>query len=260
MKRIWKIYSCFITLSIARLTIFRGSFYIFMAWLLFDMLIKIFFFSAIYHQVDNIGGWTFQDSIFLVFLLSFMWDLLWVFFLFGYEEFLIKFSQGQFDFILLKPINPLLYLAMSSFNAKSFSFSRYLILIYIIFFIPFAWQLENILISLLIFFCAFIIFHAIYTIVIALSFWFVEVLPFFYHTHYIIEGSTNPISIFPPTLKFIFTFILPILLIANYPLMALKGLISWPTVILFLLLAAAFELVSYWVWHLGIKRYSSASS
>lgn len=260
MKKIWRIYRKFIIISLNQLTIFRGSFLIFIGWLLLDLLIKILFFSAIFNQVDSIGGWTFQDSILLVFFLGMMWDFLWVLFLAGFEDFLLNFSRGQFDFILTKPINPLIYLSLSSFNAKSFSFSRYLLLIYIIIFAPYVWQIENLAIAAIIFLLTIIVFHAIYTMIISLAFWLTENILFFYNFHQIIEGSTQPISIYPPILRFIFTFILPILLIANYPVMAIKGLVSWPAVGLVLALAIIFELVAYSVWSLGVRRYSSASS
>jgi len=188
------------------------------------------------------------------------WDLAWTFFITGFDRFTENFSKGAFDFVLLKPLNPLLYLTLTGFNAASFSGIRNLIIIYFIIFIPFTWHWQLVLLAIYFIILALIILHAIYAICSALCFWIVEAQEIVYFLAHIVEGARYPQSIYSTTARFIFTFIFPIIVIANFPVLSLKGLISWQTIMLTTLTAIIFQIIAHLIWRIGVKRYSSASS
>jgi len=261
MRNFLRFYFKTVSFSVAQMTVYRTSFWLYYLWLLGDTAIKVLFFGAIFTQVDSIGGWTFTNTFLLVLFNGLLWDFAWTFFLTGFEDFIENFSKGNFDFILLKPMNPLLYLTISGFAARSFSGARLPLLIYAIFFLSIQWQFSSSIAALVIFVAGIMIFHAIFAIVAALSFWIIDPEPILDLAFGITEGSRYPITIFPQAMRFIFTFIIPIFFVANFPVMVIQNLIGQREAVLTaLFVAICSQIVAYLVWKVSVRHYSSASS
>ena len=73
-----------------------------------------------------------------------------------------------------------------------------------------------------------------------------------------ISIASRPMQIFPRIIQNIFTFVIPILLVTNVPIMILKGQKS--VIIIYYLV---FVLLAYFgsklMWKKGLTRYSSAN-
>ena len=260
MKKFLKIYWKSISFSVAQATIFRASFFIFYFWLLSETTIRILFFGAIFGQVKSIGGWSFQDTFFLVMLSGMMWDFVWCFYLTGFEQFMEHFSQGGFDFVLLKPMNPLTYITVTGFSARSFSTARFPLLIYGLIAFHYHWQLSTVIGSIVSFLAGIVILHALYAMVAACSFWIIDTEPIEDLSYNLADGSRYPASTFPRIFKFIFTFIFPIIFVTNVPVMIIMKIANPFTSVLAIGIAIIFEFLAYAFWSFSIKHYSSASS
>jgi len=260
MIHILKVYAKAISFSVAQATIFRTAFFLFYLWLFVDTLIKVLFFSAIYTQVNSIGGWNFTDVFLLVVVNGILWDMVWCLFLSGFEKFIEDFSKGNFDFILLKPMNPLLYITITGFHARSFSGARLPLLLYAILFLPISWPFLNIIAAIIVFLAGIVVYHALFAIVASLAFWIIDSEPILDFSFSITEGSRFPVTIFPKALQIIFTFIIPIFLVANYPVMILQQMTSPSFALTAILIAIGSEVIAFLVWKFSIKHYSSASS
>ena len=249
-----------ISFSIAQATIFRSSFLIFFFWLFIDTLIKILFFSAIYSQVSSIGGWTYEQAVLLVIFHGMMYDFAWTLYVTAFNNFIDNFPEGGFDFILLKPMHPITYITTTGFSATSFSGARLSLLFYAIFFLPIVWHMPNVLAAILVFICGLVAIHGAFAIMSAIIF-FVVRGDFIYDLIFnLIDGGQYPFSIFPMAARFFFTFILPVFLIANFPVMMISNMINLDLAWVAIVIAVAIELVAFKVWNYAIKHYSSASS
>jgi len=260
MIRFFRLYKKVITFSFNQVTAYRASFLIFFLWLLVDTLVRVLFFTAVYSQVNSIGGWTFTDCFLLVMFHGLMYDFAWMFYIGGFSRFIENFSRGNFDFVLVKPINSLTYLTITGFNAGAFSGARFPLVAYAILFLPVAWHWPNALLAIAIFFLGVIILHALFVILSSLCFWLTEaesVFNFFFH---VVEGGRYPYSTFPSMLRFVFTFFLPIFFFANFPVMVLRGMVSLNVFWLAVIMAIAAETIAYAIWSIGTRHYSSASS
>jgi len=260
MLKFFRIYKKAISFSISQATIFRTSFLLFFLWIFFDTLIKLIFFKALFVQVPSIGGWTYYDCLMLVVFQGMMYDFAWMTFITAFEKFVGNFTEGNFDFILTKPMHPLTYLTVTGFSAKSCSGARVPILIYSILFFPFAWHFGNTFLLVIIFSAGLVAMHGIFALISSLLFWTTEGASAFDLIWNIIEAGRLPNSIYPLALRFIFTFLIPIFLISTYPVLALKNDISWTFAIAAILIAFFIQIVAYKTWDFAIKRYSSASS
>ena len=260
MKRFLKVYLKQASFSFAQTAIFRASFFLQFGWLSIDALTKILFIGAIYTQVNNIGGWTFTDALLLVAVFGLMYDFTWTLFLSNFSNFLEDFSEGHFDFVLTKPMHPLSYLTATAFNAGSFSGSRLLILIYICIVTPIFWHVPNVLVAIMIFGLGIVAIHAIVSIICSFAFYLIDALPLYDLFFTFLEGGKYPYSIFPMGVRFVFTFIFPVFMIANFPVMVIQNMINLNIVWLVLAIAVVLEVIAYKAWDVGVKHYSSASS
>ena len=95
---------------------------------------------------------------------------------------------------------------------------------------------------------------------IALTFWFVKFDNNVTILQALLDAGRYPATVYPPWLRLIVTFVVPIAVATTVPLQALRGDLSGGQVLLFLLIGLAAFLVATRVWRLGVKHYSGASS
>jgi ABC-2 type transport system permease protein len=95
---------------------------------------------------------------------------------------------------------------------------------------------------------------------IAATFWFTKFDNNVTILQALLDTGRYPATIYPPWLRMIVTFLIPIALATTVPLQALRGdLVVWQ-VLLFLAVGAGAYLLAYRVWCAGVRRYSGASS
>jgi ABC-2 type transport system permease protein len=76
----------------------------------------------------------------------------------------------------------------------------------------------------------------------------------------LLDSGRYPATIYPPWLRLIVTFVVPIAVATTVPLQALRGELSWAKVLLFIGIGAASFLLAYQIWRAGVRKYSGASS
>jgi len=69
-----------------------------------------------------------------------------------------------------------------------------------------------------------------------------------------------PVDFFTDSLRFLLTFIIPVGIMFTFPAKALMGLLSWPLVVLSLLISTAVLSLSFFFWRYSLRFYQSASS
>ena len=171
--------------------------------------------------------------------------------------------RGEFDRVMLRPLNPLFQILLENFSFESFPdlILGLGILAWSGAAIGISWGLSQVLLLFLMAASAVLVLAGIFTALASVSFWVedrVGVLPPFYN---LTTFGRYPITIYHAALRFLLTFILPYGFIAFYPS---TGLLDrdefrayfWATpaagVITFL--------IGYAIFQAGIRRYRSTGS
>jgi len=104
------------------------------------------------------------------------------------------------------------------------------------------------------------IIYSFLLILATLSFWLVrlENILVIFGTMY--EAGRWPVGIYPPFLRAALTFVVPVAFAITVPVETLVGRLDPPTLLLSVLLAVAFLLVSRWFWRFGLRHYTGASA
>jgi ABC-2 type transport system permease protein len=218
--------------------------------------------SIIFGNTATLGGWGLGELIALlgVFRLvnMLMAALLWP----NTEKFNAAMRDGSLDYTLLQPVNSLFLI----------SFSRIVV-----------WRIWDLVLGVILIVVGIsmsgggatplnlasfvllvasggVILYSLWIVMIAFTFWFVKFDNNVTILQALLDAGRYPATVYPPWLRLIVTFVVPIAVATTVPLQALRGDLGWWQVLLFLGVGAASMLVAARVWKAGVRRYSGASS
>ena len=213
---------------------------------------------VVYHVSEGFPNWSFWEVLVLqasAIIVEELWFLFGSRVLFELEQ---NITSGRFDIYLIRPLSPLFLL----FSSSCFPYGLFTLFVGV-FILGYALPHLNItLISFLfylLFLCSgFLFLISLIILFSSISVFVVKNKPLRDTIFTLITYGKYPTNIFPKLLRLIFTFILPISLIAYFPAKVILGkLFGFLTLLPFLisLLFFAFSLLS---WKVAIERYSSA--
>jgi len=96
-----------------------------------------------------------------------------------------------------------------------------------------------------------LVIYSLWVVLIALTFWFVKFDNNVTILQALLDSGRYPATIYPPWLRLIVTFIVPIAVATTVPLQALRGELSAGLVLLFLGVGAGSFLIAGQVWKRG---------
>jgi ABC-2 type transport system permease protein len=102
--------------------------------------------------------------------------------------------------------------------------------------------------------------YSIWILVVAAAFWVVRLDNLSYLLNSVIDFARWPVHVFKGTLRFVFTFVIPLALMTTYPAEALLGRLAPQTALLAMLGSLVFASIGRMVWTRAVSQYSSASS
>jgi ABC-2 type transport system permease protein len=102
--------------------------------------------------------------------------------------------------------------------------------------------------------------YSLWIVMIAVTFWFVKFDNNVTILQALLDAGRYPATVYPPWLRMIVTFIVPVAVATTVPLQALRGDLGLWQILLFLGVGVGSVLVVRRVWRSGVKRYSGASS
>lgn len=169
--------------------------------------------------------------------------------------------SGNFDYMLTKPMSPLL--------RSLFGGSDILDLIPLFGLIVFIGYITihlggitfgSVLIYALLIVNAFLIALSFHIFVIALGVITTEVDNAIWMFREITQLGRVPIEIYREPLTFVLTFVLPVAIMVTFPAQALMGALSFHWVLVAFFFSGLFVFLSYRFWQYALKQYASASS
>ena len=105
-----------------------------------------------------------------------------------------------------------------------------------------------------------LVIYSLWVVLIALTFWFVKFDNNVTILQALLDSGRYPVAVYPPWLRIIVTYLVPIALATTIPLQGLRGDLGYLQVLVFLGVGIGSFWVALRVWKAGVKQYSGASS
>ena len=104
------------------------------------------------------------------------------------------------------------------------------------------------------------ILYSLWFVLAGLSIWFVKIWNATEVLRSVLVAGRYPVSAYPPALRLLFTFVLPVAFLTTVPAQALIGQGSWPWALGSLLVALIVLCATRLFWQFALRHYTSASS
>ena len=228
-------------------------------WLIWELIGL----SIIFSNTNNIAGWRLGDVLALlgVFKLinTFMQSIVWP----NTEKFNQGIREGTLDYTFLLPVNSQFLVSFSRiviWNAWNLILGVGLIVVGLFGLNSEIPSLISVLTFLWLTISGGAIIYSLWIALIALTFWFTKFDNNVTLMQALMDTGRFPSIVYPPWLRVIITFVIPIAVATTIPLQALRGELSWWQIALALAAGVIAVMLSRLVWRAGVKRYSGASA
>jgi ABC-2 type transport system permease protein len=265
MKRYLEIYSIMLRNSVIREMSFKANFILWMAVELLWFLGQIVFIEVLFQYVNRIGDWTKWEVVLLIGTHQLIGQLFQAFFYVNIANIPELVRTGKLDFMLLLPVD-----SQFAVSTRQFGMDNVVNALVGVGIVGFALAKMHVTpgpVQILLYIPAVALGVAIhYSIMFSLvtiSFWIVRAQGLVFGYYNLFNIARYPDSIFGRGFfKFIFSWIIPVIVVANIPARLLGRIFYSPLPLLaHLAFAAALSIaLSRAFWHFALRRYSSASS
>jgi ABC-2 type transport system permease protein len=218
--------------------------------------------NILFSNTTALGGWGLGEVVALlgVFRLvnTLMMALVWP----NTEKFNRGVRDGTLDYTLLQPVNSLFLISFTRiilWRAWDLALAAGLIV----------WGVAasgggatplSLLAFLLLVGSGAAVIYSLWIVMMAITFWLVKFDNNVTILQALLDAGRYPATVYPPWLRVIVTFVVPVAVATTVPLQALRGDLNGWQVLLFLGVGLGSVLVARRVWRAGIQRYSGASS
>ncbi len=237
---------------------FLVNFILSLFWIVFSILtLKLFF----YHR-NSIGGWNYYEAMLILGIFSFFSAFIEGVLEPNVSKLVEDIRFGNFDFVLLKPVNSQILGTLRSFSIKKFPsmLAGIGICVYALLRLHYMPSIGDFLLFLTFFMSASLILYGMWVTLITTAFWFVQIDSIMEFIFALFETGRFPITVYPLPLRIALTFIVPIAFITTFPSAAIIGKINGWYGIASIGIATLVFTISTKFWKYALTKYSSASS
>ena len=218
--------------------------------------------SIIFSNTATLAGWGPGDMIALLGVFRLVHTLMSAVIWPNTEKFNAGVRDGSLDYTLLQPVNSLFLISFTRVILwRVWDLALGLILIVVGFAMKGSGApAGNVLGFVLLIASGAAIIYSLWIVMLAVTFWFVKFDNNVTILQALLDSGRYPAMVYPPWLRLVITYVVPIALATTVPLQALRGDLSGWQVLGYLVVGAASVLVAARIWQAGIRRYSGASS
>jgi len=247
VRRYIEIYSIMLRNSLIREMSFKANF---LLWMLVEVLWfvgQIVFFGIIFGSVNRIGDWSKWEVVLLVGTHQMIAQLFQAFFFMNISNIPELVRTGKLDSMLVLPIDSQFAASTKQFGLDSVVNAALggAVVLYLVA-IGFGIAIH----------------YSIMLSLAAVSFWIVRAQGLVYGYFNFLNIARYPDVIYPRLFRFIFGWIVPVVIVANIPARVLIKSLGQPAWLMFHLIVAA--TIAFWssriFWRFALRHYSSASS
>ncbi len=260
IKRYFKVWWIYAVNSFQSQLTVRWALGIFLLAKILRFSIFTLFIVVLLKNTHVIAGYTLNQTI--LFYLSFnLIDILAQLVFRDVYRFRSQIISGNFDFYLIKPINPLFRALFGGPDFIDF-FTLIPLIFAIVYFISTISNINivSILVYVLLIIVGFLISLSFHILVLSLAILTTEIDHALMLYRDIIGMGRMPIDIYQEPIRGLLTFVIPVGIMMSFPAKALLGVLSPQSMIYALLFVSIMLFLSFRVWDYALKRYSSASS
>jgi ABC-2 type transport system permease protein len=264
VSKYWTVYSVMLRNSLVREMNFKLNF---LLWLIVESLWfvgQLVFIKVIFSNVDQIGDWTKWQMVLLVGTHQIISQIFQGFFFTNLVNLPELVRTGKLDFILLQPVDSQFATSFRQFGLDSIvnalvgvgivTYSLHRLHV-----VPGASQIILYLATMLL---GVTIHYSILFSLGTASFWITRSQGLVWGYYNLIGLARYPDAVFKGVVKFVFSWLIPIIVVTNVPARVLMNASETPWwLIIHLMFASALMLfISRILWRFALNRYSSASS
>jgi ABC-2 type transport system permease protein len=264
MRRYIEIYGIMLRNSLIREMSFKSNFVLWMVVEVLWFLGQIVFFSIIFGSVNQIGDWSKWEVVLLVGTHQIIAQLFQAFFFVNIANIPELVRTGKLDSILALPIDSQFAVSSKQFGLDSVINAGLggLVVIVSLVQLHFVPHPIHIVLYLVALGFGIIIHYSIMITLAAVSFWIVRAQGLVYGYFNFLNIARYPDVIYPRLFRFIFSWFIPVVIVANIPARVLIKPLGNPALLmLHLIVASAIAFYgSRLFWHFALRHYSSASS
>ena len=225
---------------------------------------QLVFIQVIYSQVDAIGDWTKWHMVLLVGTHQIVSQIFQAFFYLNLTNLPELVRTGKLDFLLLQPLDGQFTVSARRFGLDSLinasvGFAIVCYSLYRLNTVPSGGQICLYLVCIGL---GVAVHYAIMFGLATVSFWIIRSEGLIWAYYNLINLARYPDAVFKGFVKFVFSWVVPVIVVTNVPARVLIHAFQTPWSLLFQLVAAAILMLvfSRVLWLFAIRRYSSASS
>jgi ABC-2 type transport system permease protein len=260
----WEVYGLMFRNSLIREMNFKLNFLLWMVVEVLWFLGQIVFIEVVFSYVGAIAGWSKWEMVLLIGTHQLIGQLFQAFFYMNLANLPELVRTGKMDFMLLLPMDTQFMVSL-----KQFGMDNVVNALVGAGFVTFAlWKMSMVptLGQLLLYgvavVCGILIHYAIMLVFAAFSFWMVRSQGLIFGYYSLFNIGRYPDTIYRGAFKFVFSWLIPVIIVANIPARLLIHAAENPWPIMFQLITATFLMVAATrlLWNAALRQYSSASS
>ncbi len=264
MRRYFEIYSIILRNSLIRELSFKANF---LLWMVVEILWfcgQIVFFSIIFGNVNHIGDWSKWEVVLLVGTHQIIAQLFQAFFFVNVSNIPELVRTGKLDSLLVLPIDSQFAVSTKQFGLDSIvnAFVGAIVVVVSLSKLGIVPSLSAVILYLVALVFGIAVHYSIMLSLAAFSFWIVRAQGLVYGYFNFLNIARYPDVIFPSLFRFIFGWIIPVVIVANIPTRLLIKSMGQPGWLMLQLVVAStvVSLLSRFFWQFALRHYSSASS
>jgi ABC-type uncharacterized transport system, permease component len=225
---------------------------------------QIVFFSIIFGNVDRIGDWTKWEVVLLIGTHQIISQFFQAFFFVNVANIPELVRTGKLDSLLVLPVDSQFAVSTKQFGLDSIvnAIVGGVVVCVSLSKLGYVPSPMSILLYLIAICFGVAVHYSIMLSLAAVSFWIVRAQGLVYGYFNFMNIARYPDSIFPWLFKFIFSWIIPVVVVSNVPARLLAKSLEdpWPLMLKLVVASSVIFALSRMFWRFALRRYSSASS
>jgi ABC-2 type transport system permease protein len=237
----------------------------FLLWIIVDMTwfgLSLAFIQFLYLQVDSIAGWTKWEMVLLVATNNLIQQVFQTFLMINCTNLPELIRSGKLDFFLAQPAATQFLVSTRKFEPGSVVSCAIALVVCAVAVeqLPMQVSLAGLLLYPALVACGVLIHYALLLTLMSLSFWMTRAQGFVNAYYSVFQVARLPREAFFGFTRLLFTWAIPLLLVANVPARTLVHGLNLHDLVKLAGVTALLLGVSTLVFQAGLRRYSSASS
>jgi ABC-2 type transport system permease protein len=262
MRRVWRAFVAELRvagmLAMQYRLSFLGEAVMSVGWVLWTIIPLL----VVYRFRDSVGGWTWDEALLVMGLFITLEGLLGALIEPNLQAVVEQVRDGSFDFTLLKPVDAQLLVSIHRLKPTELPHAVAGLIVVGVAASRLTPRpgLAEVAQGALLLVAGLMTLHALWTIVVSTSFWFVKVDNLSILLRTTADAGRFPVTYYRGVVKFVLTWIIPVGLITTWPAEALRGTLAPGSLGAALGVGVAFLLLARLVWRFALGHYTSASS